>query len=57
MYHLFYVISHVSVSWQAGTQFWDEKLQNELAEGRVSGTTFDRLVMPVLSQSFSLSQP
>jgi len=29
---------------QAGTQFWDEKLANNLAEGRLDGTTFDRYV-------------
>lgn len=29
---------------QAGTQFWDEKLENELAEGRLSGTAFDRYI-------------
>ncbi|CAA0842135.1 Unknown protein [Striga hermonthica] len=28
-----------------GTQFWDEKLENELAEGRVNGTAFDRYCM------------
>ncbi|KAJ0975856.1 hypothetical protein J5N97_017821 [Dioscorea zingiberensis] len=31
--------------WEAGTQFWDEKLANELAEGRLSGTAFDRYCM------------
>ncbi|KAJ4850738.1 hypothetical protein Tsubulata_045542 [Turnera subulata] len=30
---------------QAGTQFWDEEMNNELAEGRLSGTTFDRYCM------------
>ncbi|GFQ01831.1 hypothetical protein PHJA_002327100 [Phtheirospermum japonicum] len=30
---------------QAGTQFWDEKLQNELAQGRITGTAFDRYCM------------
>ncbi|XP_071916037.1 uncharacterized protein [Coffea arabica] len=30
---------------QAGTQFWDERLQNELAEGRLSGSSFDRYCM------------
>ncbi|KAG9147326.1 hypothetical protein Leryth_020585 [Lithospermum erythrorhizon] len=30
---------------QAGTQFWDENLQNELAQGRLSGTAFDRYCM------------
>lgn len=29
---------------QAGTQFWDEGLQNELSEGRLSGSAFDRWV-------------
>jgi len=27
---------------QAGTQFWDENLQSELLQGRLSGTAFDR---------------
>ncbi|KAJ0041943.1 hypothetical protein Pint_18129 [Pistacia integerrima] len=27
---------------QAGTQFWDEKMNDELAEGQLSGTLFDR---------------
>ncbi|XP_027061837.1 uncharacterized protein [Coffea arabica] len=30
---------------QAGTQFWDERLQNELAEGQLSGSSFDRYCM------------
>ncbi|XP_057948067.1 uncharacterized protein LOC131143771 isoform X2 [Malania oleifera] len=30
---------------QAGTQFWDEKLANELSEGQLSGTAFDRYSM------------
>lgn len=33
-----------SVLLQAGTQFWDEKMNNELAEGLLSGTAFDRWV-------------
>jgi hypothetical protein len=27
---------------QAGTQFWDENMENELVEGRLSSTAFDR---------------
>ncbi|KAK0596567.1 hypothetical protein LWI29_016855 [Acer saccharum] len=30
---------------RAGTQFWDEKMSNELAEGRLRGTAFDRYCM------------
>ncbi|KAF9674468.1 hypothetical protein SADUNF_Sadunf10G0130300 [Salix dunnii] len=30
---------------EAGTQFWDEKLSNELAEGKLSSTSFDRYCM------------
>ncbi|KAF9587609.1 hypothetical protein IFM89_004441 [Coptis chinensis] len=30
---------------QAGTQFWDEKLENELADGRLSSASFDRYCM------------
>ncbi|KAL8461896.1 hypothetical protein ACS0TY_033101 [Phlomoides rotata] len=39
------VAVQMGIQGQAGTQFWDEKLQNELAEGRVSGTAFDRYCM------------
>ncbi|KAK6123880.1 hypothetical protein DH2020_042371 [Rehmannia glutinosa] len=39
------IAMQMGIQGQAGTQFWDEKLQNELAEGRVSGTAFDRFVM------------
>lgn len=37
---------------QAGTQFWDENLQNELAEGRLSSTAFDRWGIQALSLCF-----
>lgn len=30
---------------QAGTQFWDENLENELTEGRLSSTAFDRYIL------------
>ncbi|KAK9123556.1 hypothetical protein Sjap_013158 [Stephania japonica] len=30
---------------EAGTQFWDEKLEKELAEGRLSSSAFDRYCM------------
>ncbi|PIN12220.1 hypothetical protein CDL12_15167 [Handroanthus impetiginosus] len=39
------VAMQMGIQGQAGTQFWDEKLQNELAEGRISGTAFDRYCM------------
>ncbi|GER52774.1 nuclear cap-binding protein subunit 1 [Striga asiatica] len=39
------VAMQMGIQGQAGTQFWDEKLENELAEGRVSGTAFDRYCM------------
>ncbi|XP_042008393.1 uncharacterized protein LOC121757003 isoform X1 [Salvia splendens] len=35
----------MGIQGQAGTQFWDEKLQNELSEGRLSGSAFDRYCM------------
>lgn len=38
----YHVLSLADVFLQAGTQFWDEKLDNELAEGRLSGASFDR---------------
>lgn len=39
------VAMQMGIQGQAGTQFWDEKLEKELAEGRLSGTTFDRYCM------------
>ncbi|XP_019196694.1 PREDICTED: uncharacterized protein LOC109190619 isoform X2 [Ipomoea nil] len=39
------VAMQMGIQGQAGTQFWDEKLQNELSEGRLSGTAFDRYCM------------
>ncbi|XP_048228812.1 uncharacterized protein LOC8259995 isoform X1 [Ricinus communis] len=39
------VMMQMGIQGQAGTQFWDEKLSNELADGRLSGTTFDRYCM------------
>lgn len=49
---IFYTASKFSPVLQAGTQFWDEKLENELAEGRLSGTAFDRYV-PLLKINMS----
>ena len=38
-------MSHdLNVFLQVGTQFWDEKVENELAEGRLSSTSFDRYI-------------
>ncbi|CAN4103798.1 unnamed protein product [Withania somnifera] len=34
------VAMQMGIQGQAGTQFWDEKLQNELAEGQLSGTAW-----------------
>ncbi|NP_001316512.1 metalloprotease VIRESCENT3-like [Solanum lycopersicum] len=39
------VAMQMGIQGQAGTQFWDEKLENELAVGQLSGTTFDRYCM------------
>ncbi|KAJ9139590.1 hypothetical protein P3X46_030312 [Hevea brasiliensis] len=39
------IAMQMGIQGQAGTQFWDEKMSNELAEGRLSGTTFDRYCM------------
>ncbi|ESR35492.1 ATP-dependent zinc metalloprotease [Citrus sinensis] len=39
------VAMQMGIQGQAGTQFWDEKMNNELAEGRLSGTAFDRYSM------------
>ncbi|KAL3508249.1 hypothetical protein ACH5RR_027650 [Cinchona calisaya] len=35
----------MGIQGQAGTQFWDGGLENELAEGRLSGSSFDRYCM------------
>ncbi|XVE53450.1 hypothetical protein DITRI_Ditri03aG0004100 [Diplodiscus trichospermus] len=39
------VAMQMGIQGQAGTQFWDEKMNNELAEGQLSGSTFDRYCM------------
>ncbi|KAK9275593.1 hypothetical protein L1049_022860 [Liquidambar formosana] len=39
------VAMQMGIQGQAGTQFWDEKLEKELSEGRLSGTAFDRYCM------------
>lgn len=39
------VAMQMGIQGQAGTQFWDEKLETELAEGRLSSTAFDRYCM------------
>ncbi|KAH9618917.1 hypothetical protein KSS87_006569 [Heliosperma pusillum] len=39
------VAMQMGIQGQAGTQFWDEKLEKELAAGRLSSTSFDRYCM------------
>ncbi|KAI4333280.1 hypothetical protein L6164_018112 [Bauhinia variegata] len=39
------VAMQMGIQGQAGTQFWDEKLANDLAQGRLDGTAFDRYCM------------
>ncbi|PKA64075.1 hypothetical protein AXF42_Ash005087 [Apostasia shenzhenica] len=39
------VAMQMSIQGQAGTQFWDENLEKEFAEGRLSSTAFDRYCM------------
>lgn len=39
------VAMQMGIQGQAGTQFWDEKVANDLAEGRLDGTSFDRYCM------------
>ncbi|KAK7243816.1 hypothetical protein RIF29_38628 [Crotalaria pallida] len=39
------VAMQMGIQGQAGTQFWDEKVANDLAEGRLDGTAFDRYCM------------
>lgn len=38
------VAMQMGIQGQAGTQFWDEKMANDLAEGRLDGSAFDRWV-------------
>jgi len=37
-----FVALRMGIQGQAGTQFWDEKMEKELAEGHLSSTVFDR---------------
>lgn len=39
------VAMQMGIQGQAGTQFWDENLANELSGGRLSGAAFDRYCM------------
>ncbi|KFK35531.1 hypothetical protein AALP_AA4G002700 [Arabis alpina] len=39
------VAMQMGVQGQAGTQFWDQKMESEIAEGRLSGSSFDRYSM------------
>ncbi|KAI4323238.1 hypothetical protein L6164_022859 [Bauhinia variegata] len=39
------VAMQMGIQGQAGTQFWDEKVANDLAHGRLDGTAFDRYCM------------
>lgn len=39
------VAMQMGIQGQAGTQFWDEKMANDLALGRLEGTVFDRYCM------------
>ncbi|XP_031504964.1 uncharacterized protein LOC116267406 isoform X1 [Nymphaea colorata] len=39
------VAMQMGIQGQAGTQFWDEGLENELSEGKLTGPTFDRYCM------------
>ncbi|TYJ96780.1 uncharacterized protein E5676_scaffold986G00780 [Cucumis melo var. makuwa] len=39
------VAMQMGIQGQAGTQFWDEKMASNLAEGRLDGTSFDRYCM------------
>ncbi|CAL4889714.1 unnamed protein product [Urochloa decumbens] len=40
-----FVALQMGIQGQAGTQFWDEKMEKELAEGHLSSTAFDRYSM------------
>ncbi|XP_010462483.1 PREDICTED: uncharacterized protein LOC104743061 isoform X2 [Camelina sativa] len=39
------VAMRMGVQGQAGTQFWDQKMESEIAEGRLSGSSFDSMVL------------
>lgn len=39
------VAMQMGIQGQAGTQFWDEKMDNEIAKGQLSGIAFDRYCM------------
>ncbi|OMO84841.1 hypothetical protein CCACVL1_10613 [Corchorus capsularis] len=39
------VAMQMGIQGQAGTQFWDKNMDTEMAEGRLSGSTFDRYCM------------
>ncbi|KAL8171030.1 hypothetical protein V2J09_022834 [Rumex salicifolius] len=39
------VAIQMGIQGQAGTQFWDQNLENELATGKLSSTSFDRYCM------------
>ncbi|CAH2033395.1 unnamed protein product [Thlaspi arvense] len=39
------VAMQMGVQGQAGTQFWDQKMESEIAAGRLSGSSFDRYSM------------
>ncbi|TKW37801.1 hypothetical protein SEVIR_1G072300v4 [Setaria viridis] len=40
-----FVALRMGIQGQAGTQFWDEKMEKELADGHLSSTAFDRYSM------------
>ncbi|KAJ3708295.1 hypothetical protein LUZ61_012000 [Rhynchospora tenuis] len=40
-----FVALQMGIQGQAGTQFWDENMESELAEGRLSSSAFDRYCM------------
>ncbi|KAF9606789.1 hypothetical protein IFM89_028165 [Coptis chinensis] len=44
------VAMQMGIQGQAGTQFWVEKLENELAEGRLSSASFDRYCMVLFAE-------
>ncbi|CAN8275651.1 unnamed protein product [Cochlearia groenlandica] len=39
------IAMQMGVQGQAGTQFWDQKMESEIAEGRLSSSSFDRYSM------------
>ena len=45
------IIKYIFI-FQAGTQFWDDKVASDLSEGRLDGTAFDRWVHIIVERIY-----